>query len=331
MTTATMHPRGTAAARTAPATARRRPRIVIGLLTAATVLPWLPAAAGETREEPATTDVSASSLSHVGGILSQGKLVMTCFPDQVSPFIAVNTDRGPMKPVGTADDFRGIDVELMRRIAADLGVTLEVRPVTRPSYVSLLEMLTSGAADVVASGLTRTEKRQRDVDFSVPYVEFVQVIVAKAGAGPYDADALAGSRIALVEGSSMHDLVSRWGFRASQIDVVDFTQETYLAVTEGRTDIAIADSVSLEADLKDFKDLEPRFRMPEIQGLAYAVPRGSDLKGRIDAVLTRMRRDGSLARLLTRHLNNGADLSRLAGLPLVGDQRLASVRLDNPY
>ena len=62
------------------------------------------------------------------------------------------------------------------RIAKDYGATLEVVDM---SFDSLIPALSSGAIDFIAAGMSVTEERKQNVDFSVPYYESEQVIIVR--------------------------------------------------------------------------------------------------------------------------------------------------------
>ena len=60
----------------------------------------------------------------------------------------------------------GIEIDIARAAAAKLGCRLEIR---KEKFPNLLTMVSSGEADLAASGITITEGRLQAVDFSVPY------------------------------------------------------------------------------------------------------------------------------------------------------------------
>lgn len=70
----------------------------------------------------------------------------------------------------------GFDITMGERIAKDYGATLEVVDM---SFDSLIPALSSGAIDFIAAGMSVTEERKQNVDFSVPYYESEQVIIVR--------------------------------------------------------------------------------------------------------------------------------------------------------
>ena len=61
-------------------------------------------------------------------------------------------------------------------IAIECNANLEVVDM---AFDSLIPALSSGAIDFIAAGMSVTEERQKNVDFSIPYFESEQVIIVK--------------------------------------------------------------------------------------------------------------------------------------------------------
>lgn len=70
----------------------------------------------------------------------------------------------------------GFDITMGEKIAKDYGTKLEVVDM---AFDSLIPALSSGAIDFIAAGMSVTEERKKNVDFSVPYFESEQVIIIK--------------------------------------------------------------------------------------------------------------------------------------------------------
>ena len=72
----------------------------------------------------------------------------------------------------------GIEIDIARAAAAKLGRRLDVR---RAKFPDLLAMVSSGEADLAASGITITEGRLQAVDFSIPYATEGGMFLYRAG------------------------------------------------------------------------------------------------------------------------------------------------------
>ena len=72
----------------------------------------------------------------------------------------------------------GVEIDIARAAAAKLGRKLEIR---KEKFPNLLTLVSSGEADLAASGITITEGRLQAVDFSVPYATEGGMFLYRAG------------------------------------------------------------------------------------------------------------------------------------------------------
>ena len=70
----------------------------------------------------------------------------------------------------------GIDVDMMRAVCDKLGLELEIEDMQFDSIITSVE---SGKADVGVAGITVTEDRKKNVNFTVGYATSTQVIIVK--------------------------------------------------------------------------------------------------------------------------------------------------------
>ena len=73
-------------------------------------------------------------------------------------------------------DIVGFDISMGEKIAADMGAKLEVVDM---AFDSLIPALQSGAIDFIAAGMSVTEERKQNVDFSDSYFASEQVIIIR--------------------------------------------------------------------------------------------------------------------------------------------------------
>ncbi|MDD2208228.1 MAG: ABC transporter substrate-binding protein [Bacilli bacterium] len=69
----------------------------------------------------------------------------------------------------------GIDIDIAREIAKSLDKELVIKDI---AFDSIINELNSGKADFALAGMSITEERKEEVDFSVEYAESKQVIIA---------------------------------------------------------------------------------------------------------------------------------------------------------
>lgn len=77
---------------------------------------------------------------------------------------------------GTKDEITGVDIEIAKAAAEDLGVELEIKDM---QFNGLIPSLKAGDVDMVIAGMCADEKRRKAVDFTEPYIEQNQVILIR--------------------------------------------------------------------------------------------------------------------------------------------------------
>ncbi len=128
----------------------------------------LPLSAGGTKEQTSKLDQ----------IKKSGKIILGTSADY-PPYEFHMTVDGK-------DTIVGFDIAIAQQIADDLGVKLEIKDM---SFDGLLAALVSGNVDFVLSGMTPTEERRQNVDFSDIYYEATHgTVIRKADASKYAAD-----------------------------------------------------------------------------------------------------------------------------------------------
>lgn len=105
----------------------------------------------------AQTDQPPTAVSHLDQVLERG-YVRVCTTGDYKPFTYFNPETGK---------FQGIDIDMARDLAAELGV--EVRFV-KTSWPTLMSDLTAGKCDIAMGGISVNLERQKKAYFSIPYL-----------------------------------------------------------------------------------------------------------------------------------------------------------------
>lgn len=80
----------------------------------------------------------------------------------------------PYEFLGANGEIVGVDVEIGKAIADELGVTFEIQ---NADFDGLISAVASGKADLAIAGITITDERSQRVDFSKPYFKGAQSLV----------------------------------------------------------------------------------------------------------------------------------------------------------
>ena len=135
-------------------------------------------------------------------------------------------------------EYAGIDMDIVRAVCNDMGCNVEFRSNT---FDSILMSVPSGKCDIGASGFSISEERGQIVDFSIPYAEINQVVVAPKDTTIQDKEDLNGKIISVQTGTTGAD------YAASNYDRDNIKfQKTYsdvlLDLNTGKADAEIVDS-----------------------------------------------------------------------------------------
>ena len=202
------------------------------------------------------------------------------------------------------ETLQGIDVDLARRLAADLGLKAEFVYI---AYDGLYDALLTKRVDVLISALVVQPERTEDFSYTQPYFDAGQILVLPAAnAEVQSIEDLGGRRLSVELGAEGHVIANTWQNRLAGMDVLPLNSadEALAAVDDGAADAAIVDSVSGRLYLQNAPALTWRRNM--VSSELYAiVTRASDreLLRRLDEALFEMKESGEMEALLSRWLD----------------------------
>lgn len=216
--------------------------------------------------------------------------------------IAVDIGAPPYGFLDTQAKQAGSDIEAANLLAKDLGVELEIIPVTGPNRVPFL--LTK-KADLVMASFSITDERKKVIDFSEPY-GVVPIVVAgpKAFALKGFSD-LAGKNVAVTRGTTSDQELSRGTKEVANVTVVRYEDDatTNTAVATGQQDYLAAAPSVIPAVKKanPSRDIEIKFVM---KSFPYGVGLRKDevaLKGWVDSWVKTNLKNGKFNEIYKRH------------------------------
>ncbi len=185
----------------------------------------------------------------------------------------------------------GIDVEICRAVAEKLGKGFQAETV---DFDSVIPAVISGKADLAAAGITVTEDRKKNVDFSIPYVKTGIVVISRKSNPFKDVAQLKGKKIGVQSGTTSETYVLEQ--LKQEPERSRSPAEACAALKSGRVDFVIADidpaknCVKGEADmqLSDFITSEE---------YAIAIRKGQpELLATINATIAELKANGKLAK-----------------------------------
>jgi polar amino acid transport system substrate-binding protein len=214
--------------------------------------------------------------------------------------LIVGLDAGyiPFESVATDGSYEGYDIDLIEQLAKDLELELEIKNVT---WDGIIPALKTGKIDLICSGMSVTEDRQRAVAFSAPYYHVGQVVVKRKGDTRFakwqdlNQD---GIRIATQQGTTGEFAAEREVPKA-EIVRFDKVDEACLAVIQEKADAVVFDHPYLVKYVADHPDqLDGLWEPFTSEAIAMAIRKDSPkLVEAVDAMLTRLESSGELAKI----------------------------------
>ncbi|GAM10880.1 putative sensor protein [Geobacter sp. OR-1] len=185
----------------------------------------------------------------------------------------------------------GFNVELTRAIAEVMGMKVEFR---LSGWSEMRSALQSGRVDVL-EGMSFSEERAREVDFSLPHAMVNHAVFARRDSPPINSFAeLAGKSVAVHRAGIMHDLLVREGFKG-RLELTPTPADALRLLAAGRTDYAIVAIVPGMYIIRELKltNLFPAVRNVATHRYGYAVKKGNaELLSRFNEGLAILRKTG---------------------------------------
>lgn len=194
----------------------------------------------------------------------------------------------------------GVDIEIANEIAASLGKKLVVKDI---AFDYIINEVKSGKADFAAAGMSITEDRKKEVDFTIEYTVSNQVVVVKKTSLINSFDDLEGKRISVQLGS-VGDSYATNTYKKATID----RQKKFLvaaeAVKNNKSDCIIMDDLPA----KELVAKNPELKI--LKGILFqdaygmAVKKGNqELLENINKVLKELIEDGKIDEYILKYTN----------------------------
>lgn len=197
----------------------------------------------KTETPAATNDEKAPTVKTV----EEGKLIM-----------ATNAAFPPYEYL-EGNEIVGIDVEIAKAIADKLGLELVV---TDMEFDSIIESVKNGKSDIGLAGLTVTDERKEEVDFTESYATGVQVIIVTEDSKITSVDDLfaegASTKIG-VQRNTTGDLYTTWDLEDEGLATIDRYSkgaEAVQALKTSKVDCVVIDNEPAKAFVEAVEGLK---------------------------------------------------------------------------
>ena len=207
------------------------------------------------------------------GVTYDGKLVM-----------ATNAEFAPYE-FKEEGKFVGFDVDMMTAVCDILGKELVIDDM---AFDSIIAAVDSGKADVGVAGMTVTEDRLKNVNFTDSYTEASQVIIVKGMSTD-----LTGKTIGVQMGTT--GMTYAEGVEGATVEKYNKGADAIEALKQGKVDVVLIDSSPAKYFVSKNPELSIAPKPFAVEKYACAIKKGNDeLTQQINDALSQLRENGTL-------------------------------------
>ena len=221
--------------------------------------------------------------------------------DKKEDTLVMVTEAGfePYEYIVGNNEIVGVDVDIAREIAKEVGKKLEVKNVF---FDSIINELNSGKADFAAAGMSVTEERKKEVDFSLEYITSKQVIVVNKNNNSIKTKDDLNNKTVSVQGGTVGETYVSKNFKNAKVVI----QKKFLSAAEdvkaNKSDCIVMD----ELPAKELVSKNPTLTILDIELVtdkyAIAVKKGNTkLLNTINKVLDRLMKEGKIEEYVINH------------------------------
>ena len=238
----------------------------------------------------ALTACGSTKGSPLAKIQKAGKLTIATSPD-FPPFESLNGD----------GKVEGIEIELLEMICQELGVALDIQQM---DFDSVLPGVQAGKFDMGVSGISVTEKRQKNVLFTDSYCLAAQAIVVVEGSPITCKADLEGKSVSVQTGTTAESFCNENGYKVSSFQA---NNDAESAVVQGKVDAWVIDDLTAadmvkaynaENDVKLVVLDEPMTTEPYALAMAFG---SEDTVKKVNEILDKLLSDGTVAAIFEKY------------------------------
>lgn len=192
----------------------------------------------------------------------------------------------------------GVDVDIAREIAKYLGKTLVVKDI---AFDSIINEVKTGKADFGAAGISYSEDRAKNVDFSINYAVSKQVVIVNNNSSITNVNGISNKKIAVQLGSIADTFVTE---RYKNANVV--RQKKYLAAIEdlktGKVDCVVMDELPAKEIVSKNEGIKILDGSLTNDSYGMVVKKGNkELLDAINMVLQNLKDEGKIDEFIIKH------------------------------
>ena len=197
----------------------------------------------------------------------------------------------------------GIDAEIAAKIAEKLGMQLEIVDI---EFDSIVTGVATGKYDMGMAGMTITEDRLENVNFTDSYATGYQVVIVKEGSditSPDDLYAEGASQIVGVQLATTGDIYASEDFGADRVQQYNSGNDAVEALKAGKVDCVIIDNEPAKyyVEANEGLTILPTEFVVEDYSICVA-KENTELLEKINTALNELIEDGTVQEIIDKYI-----------------------------
>ena len=209
--------------------------------------------------------------------------------------IGMLVDFPPFGIMNTNNEPDGYDADVAKLLGKELGVKVEIVPVTGPNRIPYLQ---SNQVDLLVASLGITEERAKSVDFSQPYAGISIGVFGATDAAVAKPEDLSGKTIGVARASTQDTAVTKIAPKDAKIQRFDDDSSAVQALLSGQVElIGVSNVVAGQIDKAAPGRFDQKIQLSQqVQGIA--VRKGStELLAAVNAFIDKVKANGELSKI----------------------------------
>ena len=193
----------------------------------------------------------------------------------------------------------GIDAEIAGAVAEKLGLELKIEDM---EFDSIITAVQTGKADIGFAGMTVTEERLKNIDFSEAYAQGVQVVIVKEDSDIATLDDLKDKQIG-VQLSTTGDIYAKDDYGQDHVVEYNKGNDAVMALVQGKVDAVIIDNEPAKSYVdanEGLKILDTKYVTEDYA--ACIAKENTGLTKAVNEALAELEKDGTLKGILDKYI-----------------------------
>ena len=255
------------------------------------------AAAAPAPAEPAAAEETAEEAVEAAEETAEAAEITTVEPGVLT--MATNAYFPPYEYY-EGDAIVGIDAEIAAAVAEKLGLELKIEDM---EFDSIITAVTAGKADMGLAGMTVTEERKQNVNFSDSYATGIQAVVVPEDSDIASVDDLEGKKIGVQLGTT-GDIYCSDDYGEENVEKFNKGNDAIMALVTGKVDAVVIDNEpakSYVAANEGLKILETEYAVEDYA--ACIAKENTALLDAINGALAELKADGTLEQIVSKYIS----------------------------